>query len=82
MVVRRDNPIDRLAEREVKSFDACIKKFDLKLAINNRLLLTNQLIEPLLRNCAFALAVNIDPACSAGRLSIDRYAEVHGSPWR
>jgi hypothetical protein len=40
------------------------------------------LVEPLLRNCAFALGVNIESMRSAGQLSIDRYAGTRGSAWR
>jgi hypothetical protein len=70
-------PILELAKREVKSFDTRIEKLNLKLAIDDGLRLTNQLVEPLLRNCAIALTVNVDPVRSAGRLSIDRYSEAH-----
>jgi len=66
-----------LTKREVKSFDTRIEKLNLKLAIDDGLRLTNQLVEPLLRNCAIALTVNVDPVRSAGRLSIDRYSEAH-----
>jgi hypothetical protein len=48
------------------------------LAIDNRLLLTNQLGEPLLSNYDFALGVNVAPVRDFGRLSIDHHAEIHG----
>lgn len=73
-------PLAELTEREVEGFDTRIEKFNLKLAIDNRLRLTNQLVEPLLGSCAVALAVNVDPARSARRLSIDRQIPHSRSP--
>ena len=71
-----------LTKREVKSFDTRIEKLNLKLAIDDGLRLTNQLVEPLLRNCSFALAVNVDPVGNAWRLCIDHHAETRDSAWR
>jgi hypothetical protein len=64
-----------LAEGEVISPHTRVKKLNPKLAIDDRLWLTNRLVEPRLCNRAVALAVNIDPMRIAGRFPIDRHAE-------
>jgi hypothetical protein len=75
-------PILELTKREVIGFDPRIEKLNLELTIDNGLRLTDQLVEPMFHNFAFALAVNVDPVRNARRLSINRHAETHGSAWR
>ena len=71
-----------LTERERKSLHARIEKLDLELAINDRLWLADQLIEPLFANRAVALGVNVNSVRRARRLSIDEHAKAHGSSSR
>ena len=74
---RVNGPRLRSAESERKSFHAGIGKLDLELAINDRLRLPDQLIQPLFCDRTAALVVNVNSVSSPGRLSIDEHAKLH-----
>ncbi len=69
--------ISGLAESEHKSFSSGIEKFDVELSVNNWLCLSNELIEPLLDDCAVTLRINIASVSSDRRLLIDEHTESH-----
>jgi hypothetical protein len=69
-------------ESERKSLYARIEKLDLELAISDGLRLSDQLIQPLLRNCAVTLVVYVNSVGSPRRLSIDAHTKTHGSSSR
>ena len=64
------------AKSEVKEFYTRIEKFNFKLAISDRLGLSNQLIQPLLDHTTVALAVNVNSVRSSRFLPIDANAIV------
>src|SRR5258708_1963991 len=65
------------AERECKGLHVRIEKFDLKLSIGDGVRLPDQLVQPLLGDCAVALFVNINSVSRAWRLAVDQHAESH-----
>src|SRR5207249_1935989 len=71
------------AERERERLHARIEKLDRDLSIGDGLRLSDQLIQPLFRNRAVALVVNVKSVSRARRLPIDQHAKSHGrSPHR
>src|ERR1035438_2545599 len=69
-------------ERERKPFHARIEKFDLELAVRDRLRLPDQLIHPQFRGCAAALVVDVNSVSSARRLTIEEHAKSNRSSAR
>jgi hypothetical protein len=67
-----------LTECERKSLHARTQKLDLELAIDDRLLLPDQLVQPLLGHDALAVGVDVSSMSPARRLPIDQRAELHG----
>src|SRR3981081_4527667 len=70
------------AEREGKGLDARVEELDLEASIVDRLLLPDQLIQPLFANRAVALGVDVDSMRSTRRFAVDQHAEAHRSSTR
>src|ERR1700686_2647121 len=66
------------AERERESLQSRIEKTHFELTIGDRLLLPDQLIQPLFANRAVALFVDVNTVSRAWRLSIDQNAKFYG----
>jgi hypothetical protein len=64
-----DNSSSRgeLAESERKSLDARTQKLDLELVIDDRLLLPDQLVQPLLGHDALAFRINVNATAGSQR---------------
>ena len=59
------------SESKHVSFDAGIEEFDLEQSIHNGLGLPNELIEPLFRDGAVPVLVDIDAMSGAGRAAVE-----------
>lgn len=70
----------RLAEGEGVSLDAGVEEFDGEEAFLRPALLTNQLIEPLVRNLAIALSVDIHAMVGPGGLAVECHAKADRLP--
>ena len=70
---------DPSAERESERFHAGIEKLDLELSIDDRSRLSNQLIQPLLRDRAITSLVYVTSMAYARRLSVDEDSKGCGS---
>ena len=66
------------AEREGERRHAGIEEFDLELSIDDRLRLSDQLIQPLVDNRAVAALVHVAAMSSTRRLPVNRHAETYG----
>src|SRR3954468_16480416 len=69
----------RSAKRERKGLHVRTEKLDFNLSINNRFWLSDQLIQPLLRDRAFSVLVDVEPMRDTRRASIDQHAKSHRS---
>src|SRR4029077_7214856 len=67
------------AEGEGKSFDTCVEKLDLELAINDGTWLPDQLIHPRFGQCAGTFVVHINAVSIPRRASINEHPKSHGS---
>ena len=70
------------SECEREGLNTRIEKLDLELAIGDRPLLPDQLIQTLLAHRALALRVDVDAVRATRRLAVDAHAEPHGRPFR
>src|SRR5580658_3140900 len=66
------------AERERESLQPRIEKLDFELTVGDRLLLPDQLIQPLLGHRAVALFVDVNAVSRARLSSIDQNAKFYG----
>ena len=66
------------AEREGERLRTLIKELDLEPSIDDRLRLSNQLIQPLLDNRAVAAIVHVATVSRTRRLPVNRHAETYG----
>src|SRR5262245_37077546 len=65
------------AKRERKGLHAVVEELDFEHAIRDGLGLANQLIQPVARDTAVALFINVRSVRCARRLAVDEDAESH-----
>ena len=70
---------DTSAEREGERLHASIEELDLELSIDDRLRLSDQLIQPLFDHRAVAAVVHVEAVSRTRRLPVNRHAETHWS---
>ena len=71
-----------LAKREREGLRAGIEELDLEQSIDDRLGLSDQLIQPLFGNRAVALVVDVDAMGRARYLPVDQHAKPDRIAWR
>ena len=70
------------AERERERLHAGIEELDLELPIDDRVRLSDQLIQPLLDHRAVAAFVNVQAVSRTRRPPVNRHAETYRGPLR
>jgi hypothetical protein len=68
-------------EGERKSLHPGIQKLDLELSISDGLRLSDQLVQPLFGNCAFASHIKVKSASRDCWLPVYEHAKPHGRSW-
>src|SRR4051812_33231607 len=68
---------ERSAEGEGERLHARVDELDLERAIGDRVRLSDQLIQALLRRYAIPLSVDVEPMGGARRLAVEQHTESH-----
>ena len=69
----------RLAEREGVRLRPAIEELNLELAIDNRIRLADQLVQPLLENGAVTAFIDVNATCRTWWPTVNSYSKAHST---